>query len=218
MDLDASCVFRYFSGLSDIQKNRILELGELYPTWNEKINVISRKDIQNLYPNHVLHSLAIAKFLTGLPEGTSILDMGTGGGFPGIPLAIVMPQCRFHLIDRIGKKIKVASEIASSLGLDNVTFQHGDIGECREKYDFVVSRAVMTLDSLIPLVRKNIRHVKTDKPYALPNGLVCLKGGDLKDEIRASLRLASEPLVDDLANYFPEEPFFKTKKLVYLPL
>lgn len=219
MELDASCIFRHFPEFSDIQKERIIKLGELYPEWNEKINVVSRKDIQNLYPNHVLHSLAIAKFLPGLPDGTSLLDMGTGGGFPGIPLAIAIPQCRFHLIDRIGKKIKVAREIATVLGLTNVTFQHGDIGECHEKYDFVVSRAVMTLDSLIPLVRKNIRHPKiSDKPYALPNGLVCLKGGDLKEELRAASKLACEPLVDDLANYFPEEPFFETKKLVYQPL
>lgn len=218
MNLDVSCIFRYFPEFSDKQKSMMIKLGELYPAWNEKINVISRKDIQNLYPNHVLHSLAIAKFLKGLPEGMSLLDMGTGGGFPGIPLAIAMPHCHFHLIDRIGKKIKVASEIALSLGLDNITFQHGDIGECRDKYDFVVSRAVMALDSLIPLIRKNIRHVKTDKQYALPNGLVCLKGGDLKDELRAAAKIACEPLVDDLANYFPDESFFETKKLVYLPL
>ncbi len=218
MDLDTSCIFRYFPEFSDIQRKRIIRLGELYPEWNEKINVISRKDIQNLYPNHVLHSLAIAKFLKGLPEGTSLLDMGTGGGFPGIPLAIAMPQCRFHLIDRIGKKIKVASEVAMALNLDNVTFQHGDIGECHDKYDFVVSRAVMTLDSLIPLVRKNIIHEKTVKPYSLPNGLVCLKGGDLKEELRAAAKIACEPLVEDLANYFPEDPFFETKKLVYLPI
>ena len=145
--------------------------------------------------------------------------MGTGGGFPGIPLAIVMPQCRFHLIDRVGKKIRVATEVASAIGLDNVTFQHGDIGECHEKFDFVVSRAVMTLDSLIPLVRRNVRRqVKGESAYSVPNGLVVLKGGDLKDELKAARRLAPEPLIDELINYFPEEPFFETKKLIYQPL
>lgn len=212
-------VLKYFPQFSEEQREQMRLLGELYPEWNEKINVISRKDIQNLYPNHVLHSLAIAKFLPDLPEGYTLLDMGTGGGFPGIPLAIAMPPCRFHLIDRVGKKIRVASEIASAIGLKNVTFQHGDIGECREKYNFVVSRAVMTLDSLIPLVRKNVKHEqKGAQGYTVPNGLVVLKGGDLSEEIRAARRLAPEPLVDDLANYFPDIDFFETKKLLYQPL
>ncbi len=212
-------IIKHFPDLSEKQLKQFAMLGELYPEWNDRINVISRKDIQNLYTHHVLHSLAIAKFLPGLPEGTSILDMGTGGGFPGIPLAIVMPQCRFHLIDRVGKKIRVATEVASAIGLDNVTFQHGDIGECHEKFDFVVSRAVMTLDSLIPLVRRNVRRqVKGEIAYAIPNGLVVLKGGDLKDELKAARRLAPEPLIDELINYFPEEPFFETKKLIYQPL
>lgn len=212
-------VLKYFPQFGEEQREQMRRLGELYPEWNEKINVISRKDIQNLYPNHVLHSLAIAKFLPDLPEGYTLLDMGTGGGFPGIPLAIAMPQCRFHLIDRVGKKIRVASEIASAIGLKNVTFQHGDIGECREKYNFVVSRAVMTLDSLIPLVRKNVKHEqKGAQGYTVPNGLVVLKGGDLSEEIRAARRLAPEPLVDDLANYFPDIDFFETKKLLYQPL
>ncbi len=217
MGLDAEPVFRHFPEFSSTQREQINMLGELYPEWNEKINVISRKDIQNLYVHHVLHSLAIAKFLPGLPEGTRLLDLGTGGGFPGIPLAIAMPHCHFHLIDRIGKKIKVATEVANSLGLQNVTFQHGDITECKEKYDYVVSRAVMPLDSLIPLIRKNIRR-DVSKALAMPSGLICLKGGDLANEIRAAGRLALEPLVDDLINYFPEDPFFETKKLVYQPL
>lgn len=219
MEYDIEPIFRHFPEFSTVQREQICRLGELYPEWNEKINVISRKDIQNLYSHHVLHSLAIAKFLPGLPEGIKILDMGTGGGFPGIPLAIAMPQCRFHLIDRIGKKIKVATEIASALGLKNVTFQHGDIAECKDKYHFVVSRAVMPLDSLIPLVRKNILHEKhPEVAYGMPNGLVCLKGGDLAAELRASAKIAPEPMIDSIINYFPEDPFFETKKLIYQPL
>ena len=218
MESNAEAVLRYFPEFSPVQREQINKLGELYPAWNEKINVISRKDIQNLYVHHVLHSLAIAKFLPGLPDGTKLLDLGTGGGFPGIPLAIAMPQCHFHLIDRIGKKIKVATEVAASIGLKNVTFQHGDIAECKDKYDYVVSRAVMPLDNLIPLIRKNIRHDAASHTYAMPNGLICLKGGELTAELKASARIASEPLVDSLINYFPEELFFETKKLVYQPL
>ena len=146
----------YFPQLTETQLEQYAALAGLYADWNSKINVISRKDIGNLYPNHVLHYLAIARFLGELADGTSMLDMGTGGGFPGIPLAIFYPGCRFHLIDRIGKKIKVASEIASAIGLDNVTFQHGDIAECRDRYDYVVSRAVMPLNGLVPLIRKNV--------------------------------------------------------------
>ena len=150
-----SIINKYFPALTDEQREQFSQIGTLYREWNEKINVISRKDIDNLYEHHILHSLAIAKFIT--PEtGTTFMDMGTGGGFPGIPLAIMWPHCKFHLIDRIGKKISVAKNIADAIGLKNVTFQHGDIGECRQKYDFVVSRAVMTLDKLIPLIRKNI--------------------------------------------------------------
>ena len=147
---------KYFPGLSGKQREQFEKLGPLYADWNSKINVISRKDIDNLYTNHILHSLAIAKFLQPAP-GTTFLDMGTGGGFPGIPLAIMYPECRFHLIDRIGKKIKVAQAIAEAIGLTNVTFQHGDIGECRQKYDYVVSRAVMRLDELLPQGRRHLR-------------------------------------------------------------
>lgn len=135
--------------------------------------------------------------------------MGTGGGFPGIPLAIMFPKCRFHLLDRIGKKIKVAQAVADAVGLDNVTFQHGDIGECREKYDFVVSRAVMRLDELMPLVRKNICRTHRN---GIPNGVVCLKGGELSDELK---KTQGAPLVDNLSDYFTE-PFFQTKKLVFV--
>lgn len=201
---------KYFPQLSGRQQEQFARLGELYPEWNEKINVISRKDIDNLYTNHILHSLAIAKFITPV-NGTTLLDMGTGGGFPGIPLAIMWPTCRFHLIDRIGKKIKVAADIALQIGLTNVTFQHGDIGECRAKYDFVVSRAVMRLDELVPLVKKN---VSKESRNAYPNGVICLKGGDLTSETH-NLRY---PTIEvSLTDYF-SEPFFDTKKLIYVDM
>lgn len=203
-------ILKYFPQLSGRQQEQFARLGELYPEWNEKINVISRKDIDNLYTNHILHSLAIAKFITPV-DGTTLLDMGTGGGFPGIPLAIMWPGCRFHLIDRIGKKIKVAADIASQIGLTNVTFQHGDIGECRVKYDFVVSRAVMRLDELVPLVKKN---VSKESRNAYPNGIICLKGGDLTSETH-NLRY---PTIEvSLTDYF-SEPFFETKKLIYVDM
>lgn len=203
-------ILKYFPGLTDTQRERFAALGELYSDWNSKINVISRKDIDHLYTHHVLHSLAIAKFLTPA-EGSRMLDMGTGGGFPGIPLAIMWPDCKFHLIDRIGKKLKVAEAVADSIGLDNVTFQHGDIGECRDKFDFVVSRAVMTLDQLVPLVTKNIGHADRSK---LPDGLICLKGGDLQAEIGNTRRPVLEIPVSD---WFDEE-YFSTKKLLYVRL
>lgn len=201
-------ISEYFPGLSTRQIEQFEVLGREYPQWNEKINVISRKDISNLYEHHILHSLAIAKFINPI-EGTRFLDMGTGGGFPGIPLAIMWPECQFHLIDRIGKKIKVASAVAEAAGLQNVTFQHGDIGECHEKYDYVVSRAVMTLPDLFKLVRRNISDVRRN---SLPNGLLCLKGGDLKSEILSTGRTVLEV---PLSDYFRGE-FFKTKYLIYL--
>lgn len=202
-------ITRYFK-LSDRQSEQFKMLGELYPEWNDKINVISRKDIDNLYVNHVLHSLAIARFLNPVP-GTTFLDMGTGGGFPGIPLAIMWPECRFHLIDRIGKKLRVAEDIANKIGLDNVTFQHGDIGECRTKFDFVVSRAVMRLDELVPLIRKNISG-KSSNGY--PNGLICLKGGDLTSE-KAGIKC---PVIEEPVSSYFDEPFFETKKLIYVQI
>lgn len=204
------CILKYFSNLTDIQIQQFKMLGSLYPEWNEKINVISRKDIDNLYTNHILHSLSIAKFLRPI-DGTTFLDMGTGGGFPGIPLAIMFPKCSYHLIDRINKKINVASSIAKSIGLTNVTFQHGDIGECRQKYDFVVSRAVMRLDELVPLIRKNI--AKNGR-NSYQNGLICLKGGDLEDEVRG----INYPVIDYSIMEFFNEPFFETKKIIYVPM
>lgn len=203
-------ISKYFHNLSPRQLDQFCMLDPLYREWNDKINVISRKDIDNLYEHHILHSLAIAKFITPC-EGTTFLDMGTGGGFPGIPLAIMWPHCRFHLIDRIGKKIRVAQSVAEAIGLSNVSFQHGDIGECRNKYDYVVSRAVMRLDELVPLIRKNISKECDNK---LPNGLLCLKGGDLTDETRA----VKAPVIEvPLSDYFSEE-FFTTKQLVYVKL
>ena len=203
-------LIKYFPYLSNTQVAQFQQLGVLYPSWNEKINVISRKDIDNLYVNHILHSLAIAKFLMPV-DGSTFLDMGTGGGFPGIPLAILFPECKFHLIDRIGKKIKVASSIAEEIGLTNVSFQHGDIAECRSQYDFVISRAVMRLDDLLPLIKKNISSVQKN---AFPNGLICLKGGDLQDETK---KVKSPILIEDLNQYFTED-FFETKKIVYVQL
>ena len=204
------CILKYFPNLSETQINQFKLLGVLYPEWNEKINVISRKDIDNLYPNHILHSLSIAKFLSPV-AGSTFLDMGTGGGFPGIPLAIMFPDCHFHLIDRIGKKIRVATAIAQEIGLKNVTFQHGDIGECRNKYDFVVSRAVMRLDEIVPLVK---RLIDAKCINSLPNGLICLKGGELDSEIHNYRRSV---LIEQLKYWF-DEPFFETKKVVYLPI
>lgn len=201
-------IIRYFPELTQTQRERFAALGTLYSDWNAKINVISRKDIDNLYVHHVLHSLAIAKFMTPA-SGSRLLDMGCGGGFPGIPLAIMWPDCHFHLIDRIGKKLRVAQAVADAIGLTNVIIQHGDIGECREKFDFVVSRAVMTLDQLVPLVTKNIAH---NDRSTLPDGLICLKGGDLKTEIDATRRPVLEVPVSD---WFDEE-YFSAKKLLYV--
>ena len=204
-------VFRYFPEMSERQRGQIEALEALYGEWNARINVISRRDIDNLYTAHILHSLSIAAFLGPLEPGTTLLDMGTGGGLPGIPLAIAYPECRFHLIDRIGKKIRVATEIAAAIGLDNVTFQHGDIGECRNTYDFVVSRAVMRLDELLPLIKKNVSRTSRN---AYPNGLICLKGGDLSSELHG----IKNPVIEEPLNRYFDEPFFETKKLIYVQI
>lgn len=206
-------ILKYFPDLSELQKEQFGMLESLYADWNSKVNVISRKDIDNLYLKHVLHSLAIARFMGPLADGTNVLDMGTGGGFPGLPLAIFYPGCRFHLVDRIGKKINVAREIAAAVRLGNVTFQHGDIGECRDRYDYVVSRAVMPLNGLVPLIVKNIsKPVHSDNRYS--PGLICLKGGDLTEESKG----VKYPILEFPVNEFFNEEFFDTKKIVYVPI
>lgn len=207
---DAGIIFKYFPDLTETQCHRFAMMGPLYREWNQRINVVSRKDIDNIYQHHILHSLAIAKFLTPI-DGTTFMDFGCGGGFPGIPLAVLWPHCSFHLIDRIGKKIKVATEIAQSLGVANVTFQHGDAGECHRKFDFVISRAVMRLDALVPLACRNISPVSRNK---LHNGLICLKGGDLAPEVEAT---HGEVLEVPVTDYF-KESFFETKKIIFKPL
>lgn len=203
-------ILKYFPKLTEIQQQQLVALYDLYFDWNSKINVISRKDIENLYEHHVLHSLGIAKVLQFKP-GTALLDVGTGGGFPGIPLAILFPECQFTLIDSIGKKIKVATAVAEAIGLQNVEAKHLRVQDEKAKFHFVVSRAVMPLADLVSLTKKN---VAKEQFNALPNGLICLKGGELNEEIRPFKHLASEY---QLSDYFKEE-YFKTKKAVYLPL
>lgn len=202
-----------FSDLSERQLEQFAALGDLYADWNSKINVISRRDIDNLYANHVLHSLAIAAFMGDVADGTTFMDLGTGGGFPGIPLAIMYPQASFHLIDRIGKKLKVAADVAEKIGLRNVTFQHGDTGECHQKFDYVVSRAVMPLDRLMKIAARNVAPgCRAGNRYDC--GIICLKGGDLADESAA----VSYPVMEyDLTEIIPA-PMFDTKKLVYVPV
>lgn len=208
--MQADIIFKYFSDLTEKQRKQFEQLDALYRDWNAKINVISRKDIDNLYLHHVLHSLAIAKVISFRPA-TSILDIGTGGGFPGIPLAIVFPECSFKLIDSIGKKVKVAQAVASSIGLENVTTAHLNVMEEKGKYDFVVSRAVMNAPDLVRLVRKNVRK---EQHNSLPNGLICLKGGDVESEIAP---FAKRSEVWELQQFFEEE-FFETKKAVFIQL
>lgn len=199
----------YFK-LTDRQAEQFAQLDALYRDWNSKINVISRKDIDNLYEHHVLHSLAIAKLLPFQP-GTTIMDVGTGGGFPGIPLAILFPDCQFMLIDSVGKKIKVASEVAKALGLTNVECKQERAEEEKRQFDFVVSRAVMPLPDLVKLVRKNVSNKHRN---AVPNGLIVLKGGDLQAEIAPFIKKAE---VTPCSQWFKGE-WFTTKQVIYLPL
>lgn len=203
-------ILKYFPNLTDTQKAQFAALYDLYTDWNSKINVISRKDITNLYEHHVLHSLGIAKVINFKP-GTEVMDLGTGGGFPGIPLAILFPDTHFHLVDSIGKKVRVATEIAAAVGLKNVTARHCRAEEEKQRFDFVVSRAVMPLTDLLKIIRKNI---SKEQRNALPNGLICLKGGELEKEV---FPVKHQTLIHDLKEDFTEE-FFETKKVVYVTI
>ena len=201
---------KYFPQLSAEQQHQVALLDELYRDWNAKINVISRKDIDNLYEHHVLHSMAIAKMVNFRP-GTRILDFGTGGGFPGIPLAILFPECQFKLIDGTGKKIRVAQEVAQAIGLKNCNPVHLRGEDEKDKYDFIVSRAVMPLPDLVKIVKKNIAK---EQKNALPNGIICLKGGNLDAELQPYRKLVEKA---ELSQWFNEE-WFKEKYIIYLPL
>ena len=203
-------ITKYFPGITEKQKEQFAALYDLYYDWNSKINVISRKDIENLYLHHVLHSLAIAKYITFKP-GTEIMDMGCGGGFPGIPLAIMFPDVEFHLVDSIGKKVRVAQEVANAIGLKNVRPSHSRAEEIKDKYSFVVSRAVMPMPDLVKICRKNISNEQFN---ALPNGIICLKGGDMTAETQQFKNCRE---IVDISTYFSEE-YFKDKKVVYVQI
>jgi 16S rRNA (guanine527-N7)-methyltransferase len=207
---DASIIFQYFPTLTEKQKDQFSMVGSLYKDWNEKINVISRKDIDNIYTNHILHSLGIAKLISFNP-GAEILDVGTGGGFPGIPLAILFPETQFHLVDSIGKKITVVKEVSTALGLKNVTAEQIRAEQIKDKYDFIVSRAVTRMKEFYGWVNTK---TKPKSKHSLDNGILYLKGGDLDEEMNELKRPYS---VTDLQDFFVEE-FFETKRVVYLPL
>ena len=200
---------KYFPNLSPLQEQQMGALAALYADWNSKINVISRKDIDNLYEHHVLHSLAIAK-LINFKTGSRVMDLGCGGGFPGIPLAILFPEVRFHLVDSIGKKVRVASEVANAVGLKNVEFSHARGEDIKGKdYDFVVTRAVMPLSDLVKCVKKNISN---EQKNALPNGIIALKGGELEQEMAP---MKHHCTVWNISDWFEEE-WFETKKVVHV--
>jgi 16S rRNA (guanine527-N7)-methyltransferase len=207
---DSKIIEKYFPQLSDKQKQQFTQLGELYATWNAQINVISRTDIDNLYEKHILHSLAIAK-IVDFKDFTEILDVGTGGGFPGIPLAILFPNCQFHLIDSIGKKIKVVNEVAQALGLENVKAEQIRAEQVEGEYDFIVSRAVTRLLPFYGWVKGKININNYNK---LQNGILYLKGGDLKEELK---EFGKKTRVFELSDYFTEE-FFETKMVVHVPM
>lgn len=200
---------KYFNDLSDTQRRQFAQLDELYRDWNAKINVISRKDIDNLYEHHVLHSLAIGRLIR-FKAGTRILDFGTGGGFPGIPLAILFPECRFKLIDGTGKKIRVANEVAKAIGLTNVVAEHLRGEEEKGHFDFIVSRAVMPMPDLMKIVKKNIAKASNN---ALPNGVICLKGGNLQAELQPYKNIVEVAPI----SYWFEEEWFKEKNVIYIP-
>ena len=203
-------ILKYFPNLSDLQRTQFAKLKELYEDWNSKINVISRKDMDNFYEHHVLHSLAIAHEIK-FRDGSRILDLGTGGGFPGIPLAIMFPECQFKMIDRTGKKIRVVNEVAQAIGLKNVVAEQLSGEEEKAQYDFVVSRAVMPLPDLVKIVRKNISKTQRNSH---PNGIFCLKGGDLTSEMQP---FGKSGMITPLSNFFDEE-WFKEKYVAYTQL
>lgn len=205
----ADLITKYFPNITARQCEQFDALYDLYADWNAKINVISRKDITNLYEHHVLHSLAIAKFIN-FRDNTNVLDLGTGGGFPGIPLAIMFPNANFKMIDGTGKKIKVATEIANAIGLENVLLQHKRGEEERGKFDFIVSRAVMPLSDMMKIVRKNIAK---DNHNAFENGIIVLKGGTLDEELKPFKKIVVQ---EKLSQWF-EEPWFEEKNLIYVP-
>lgn len=202
-------IHKYFSNLSDTQIDQFSKLQELYQDWNLKINVVSRKDIDELYLRHVLHSLGIAKVIQFKPN-SKVLDVGTGGGFPGIPLAILFPETQFHLVDSIGKKIKVVNEVVEGLGLQNVKTTHGRVEEVKDTYDFIVSRAVAQMETFVRWTRGKINK---KQQHDLKNGILYLKGGDLSEELQ---KYTSATLYD-LPDYFSED-FFETKKVVHLAM
>lgn len=202
-------ILKYFPDLSEKQIEQFSSLFDLYKDWNSKINLISRKDIDNLYEKHVLHSLGIAEIIR-FSDNTSILDVGTGGGFPGIPLAIMFPKVHFLLLDSIGKKVKVAEDIARQIGLKNVECIHSRVEDEKRKFDFIVSRAVMPIADLIKISKKNL---DSKQQNALPNGYICLKGGDLQEELKP---YKNKVIQHNLSDFFKEE-FFNTKKVIYLP-
>ena len=208
--MNAEIIYRYFPNLTDVQLQQFAALGELYRDWNTKINVISRKDIDQLYEHHVLHSLAIAKIINFRP-GTRILDFGTGGGFPGVPLSILFPECQFKLIDGTGKKIRVAQEVCDAIGLKNCAPTHLRGEDEKDKYDFIVSRAVMPLPDLVKLMRKNVSKTSSN---ALPNGVLCLKGGNLQAELQPYHKIVE---TTEISQFFKEE-WIKEKFVIYLPL
>lgn len=203
-------LLKYFPNLTPTQKEQFKQLGLLYPEWNEKINVISRKDIEFLYERHILHSLGIAKVIT-FEKGTKLLDVGTGGGFPGIPLAILFPNCEFHLVDSIGKKLTIITDIAEKIGLKNIKVTHTRAENIEDEYDFVISRAVTRLGEFYKWVKNNFAINSKNK---LKNGILYLKGGDLADELKES---GLNCKIYNLSDYFEEE-FFETKKVVYAPI
>jgi 16S rRNA (guanine527-N7)-methyltransferase len=211
-------ILKYFSEFTPAQLEQFNALDELYKDWNSKINVISRKDIEGLYEKHVLHSLSIAAVFDFTP-GTEIIDIGTGGGFPGIPLAIYFPEVKFHLVDSIAKKLKVVQEVANAIGLKNISVQHTRAEEIKNrKFDFAVSRAVAPLKDLWtwsrPLLKPSITKVQTEgsEQLSLKPGLICLKGGDLSNEISES---GTRPLITNITDIFPE-PFFSDKHMLYV--